>query len=161
MTAWEGRPVELLDKHPVFLTMRSVRTITADGTEIRNYVNGIGGECIESSAVVSGGVVNSTTYSQFSSCVAHVRACNNIFYINDGRVLRYAPIGTGGGRCYTNDATNPNFQVLRTFWGGAGFEIIGGQTGVSQAFIAQSTPTFDAPEWIVALSVYQMEPTCD
>ena len=110
LTAWEGQPVELLDKHPVFLTMRSVRTVTADGTEIRNYVNGIGGECIESSAVVSGGVVNSATYSQFSSCVAHVRACNNIFYIKDGRVLRYAPIGTGGGRCYTNEATNPNFS---------------------------------------------------
>jgi len=109
LTAWEGQPVELLDKHPVFFTMRSVRTITADGTEIRNYVNGLGGKCVDSTAVY-GGVVNSATYSQFSSCVAHVAACNNIFYVKDGHVLRYSPIGTGGARCYTNDATNPNFS---------------------------------------------------
>ena len=30
LTAWEGQPVELLDKQPVFLTMRSVHTVTAD-----------------------------------------------------------------------------------------------------------------------------------
>ncbi|MGO9237542.1 MAG: hypothetical protein ACLP4V_26955 [Methylocella sp.] len=40
LEAWAGQPVELLDKQPVFLTMQSVRTMTADGTEIRNYVNG-------------------------------------------------------------------------------------------------------------------------
>jgi len=110
LTAWEGQPVELLDQQPVFLTMRSVRTITADGTEIRNYVNGIGGTCVESSAVVSGTVVNSATYGQFSSCIAHVAACNNIFYIKAGHVLRYSPIGTGGARCKTNETTSPNFS---------------------------------------------------
>jgi hypothetical protein len=36
LAEWAGQPVDLLDKHPVFLTMRSVRTMTADGTEIRN-----------------------------------------------------------------------------------------------------------------------------
>gem|GEM_PF-4126172 len=37
LAEWAGQPVDLLDKHPVFLTMRSVRTMTADGTEIRNW----------------------------------------------------------------------------------------------------------------------------
>jgi hypothetical protein len=111
LTAWEGQPVELLDKQPIFLTMHSVRTVTADGTEIRNYVNGAAvGSCDGGGAVVRGGFVNSATYSQFSSCIARFAACNNIFYIKDGHVLRYSPIGTGGARCYTNDATNPNFS---------------------------------------------------
>ena len=111
LTAWEGQPVELLDKHPVFLTMHSVRTVTADGTEIRNYVNGTAsGRVIEAALLSEAASSIPATYSQFSSCVAHVRACNNIFYIKDGRVLRYAPIGTGGARCYTNEATNPNFS---------------------------------------------------
>ena len=100
LTAWEGQPVELLDKQPIFLTMHLVRTVTADGTEIRNYVNGAAvGSCDGGGAVARGGFVNSATYSQFSSCVARFAACNNIFYIKDGHVLRYSPIGTGGARC--------------------------------------------------------------
>jgi len=38
--------------------------------------------------------------------------CNNIFYIKSGHV-RYSPIGTGGARCYTNDATTRTFQAQR------------------------------------------------
>ena len=110
LVAWEGQPVDLLDKHPVFLTMRSVRTVTGDGTEIRNYVNGAAvGACDGGGTVFTGGFVNSATYSQFSSCVARFAACNNIFYIKSGHVLRYSPIGTGGMHCYTNEATSPNF----------------------------------------------------
>jgi hypothetical protein len=111
LTAWEGQPVELLDKQPIFLTMHLVRTVTADGTEIRNYVNGAAvGSCDGGGTVARGGFVNSATYSQFSSCIARFAACNNIFYIKDGHVLRYSPIGTGGARCQTNEATNPNFS---------------------------------------------------
>jgi hypothetical protein len=111
LDAWVGQPVDLLDKQPVFLTMQSVRTMTADGTEIRNYVNGAAvGSCNGGGSVSSGGFVNSATYSQFSSCVARLAACNNIFYIKDGRVQRYTPIGTGGMRCYTNEAGRPNFS---------------------------------------------------
>ena len=111
LAEWAGQPVDLLDKHPVFLTMRSVRTMTADGTEIRNYVNEAAvGSCGGGGSVFSGGFVNSATYSQFSSCVARFAACNNIFYIKSGHVLRYTPIGTGGAHCYTNEATRPNFS---------------------------------------------------
>jgi hypothetical protein len=40
LASWEGAPVSALDAHPIFLTMQKVQTVTADGTEIRNYVNG-------------------------------------------------------------------------------------------------------------------------
>jgi hypothetical protein len=70
--------------------MRSVRTMTADGTEIRNYVNEAAvGSWGGGGSVFSGGFVNSATYSQ--SCVARFAACNNIFYIKSGHVLRYTP----------------------------------------------------------------------
>jgi len=111
LDAWVGQPVELLDKHPVFLTMQPIRTMTADGTEIRNYVNGAAvGACNGGGNISGSGFVNSATYSQFSSCIARFAACNNIFYIKGGHVERYTPIGTGGMRCYTNEATSPNFS---------------------------------------------------
>jgi hypothetical protein len=37
-------------------------------------------------------------------------ACNNIFYIKDGYVQQYTAIGTGGVRCYTNEALRPGFR---------------------------------------------------
>jgi hypothetical protein len=37
------------------------------------------------------------------------RACNNIFYIKDGAVTQYSPIGTGGARCYTDETDRPGF----------------------------------------------------
>ena len=40
LDARAGQPVSALEKHPVFLTMPVVRTVTSDGTEIRNYING-------------------------------------------------------------------------------------------------------------------------
>ena len=45
LQTWEGAPVAELDTHPLFLTMPVVQTVAADGTEIRDYVNGrnIGG----------------------------------------------------------------------------------------------------------------------
>jgi hypothetical protein len=40
LASWEGAPVSALNAQPFFLTRPMVRTVTADGTEIRNYVNG-------------------------------------------------------------------------------------------------------------------------
>lgn len=110
LASWVGQPVDMLDKQPVFLTMRSVRTVTADGTEIRNYVNSAAIELCSGGGAIYSGFVNSATYSQWSSCVARFAACNNIFYIKNGCVERYTPIGTGGMRCYTNDAARPDFS---------------------------------------------------
>jgi hypothetical protein len=105
LVAWEGAPVSALDSHPVFLTMPMTRTVTADGTEIRNYVNGSSvGHC------GGGGSVNYSTYQQYSNCVSRFAACNNIFYIKDGRVTRYTPVGSGGARCRTDETLQPGFR---------------------------------------------------
>lgn len=109
LQSWAGRPVDELDKHPVFLTMQSVRTRTADGTEIRNYINGRNVASCSGGGTVFAGNVDMATYSRFSSCMQAFAACNNIFYIKDGLVAQYTPIGTGGARCYTDERTRPGF----------------------------------------------------
>lgn len=110
LVAWEGAPVSALDAHPFFLTLPMVRTVTADGTEIRNYVNGANVGGCSGGGSVYGGVVNMATYQQFSSCVSRFAACNNIFYIKGGRVIRYTPVGSGGGRCKTYEQLRPGFN---------------------------------------------------
>jgi hypothetical protein len=110
LDSWVGRPASDLDKHPIFLTMQVVRTRTSDGTEIRNYVNGRNtASCSGGGSVFTGGYVDMATYSQFTSCMQTFAACNNIFYIKDGVVTQYSPIGTGGGRCYTAAESQPGF----------------------------------------------------
>jgi hypothetical protein len=70
LASWQGVPVSALDVHTEFLTMHLARSEAADGTEVRNYVNG---------------------------------PCNNIFYIRDGRVVKYNPVGN----CYTDESLQP------------------------------------------------------
>ena len=70
------------------------------------------GGCFESgfANINPNGYLNSVNYSQFSNCVSNFAACNNIFYIKDGYVLRYVPTGTGGARCYTTKELRPGFM---------------------------------------------------
>src|SRR5262245_45351713 len=70
--------------------MHLTKSVSADGTEIRNYVNG---EAV------------SSCYE--GSCTAKMAACNNIFYIKNGYVIRYTPVGTGGMKCFTDERTSP------------------------------------------------------
>jgi hypothetical protein len=42
-------------------------------------------------------------------CTAKFGACNNIFYIKNGYVIRHTPIGTDGARCFTDGRTSPRF----------------------------------------------------
>ena len=120
LNAWRGAPVVALEKHPIFITLPVIKTKTSDGTEIWNYVNGANvGSCFGSGALnaygpgFSGyGYVNSATYSQFSNCISRFAACNNIFYIKDGYVESYNPIGTGGIRCYTTKELQPHFRGI-------------------------------------------------
>ena len=37
-------------------------------------------------------------------------ACNNIFYMKNGRVIAYTPIGAGGAHCYTSADAQPGFR---------------------------------------------------
>jgi hypothetical protein len=110
LDAWVGQPVIALEKHPVFITMPVIKTRTSDGTEIWNFVNGRNVSSCSSSGSIYGRVVDSPTYSQFSNCMQRVQACNNIFFINSGVVERYTPVGSGGVRCYTNEALQPHYN---------------------------------------------------
>jgi hypothetical protein len=103
--AWVGVPVAALDKHPMFMTMHMEKSVAADGTEIRNYVNG------RTVAGCSGGSIAFSTnlVGHSASCMETQAACNNIFYIKSGVVTAYTPVGSGGMRCYTDDRTRPGF----------------------------------------------------
>ncbi len=107
LKSWQGQPVSALEKHPVFLTMRVVKTQASDGTQIWNYVNGQAASSCQTSGTVSAPLLSMASYSQFTTCMQTVAACNNIFYIKGGIVERYTPIGTGGARCYTDARTQP------------------------------------------------------
>lgn len=108
LDSWVGQPVAVLETHPVFLTIPVVKTVASDGTEIWNFVNGANiGQC-SGGGNVYGKRLNYASYSQFASCVQRFAACNNIFYIRDGKVQRYTPVGTGGARCYTTEQLQPH-----------------------------------------------------
>jgi hypothetical protein len=115
LDAWVGQPASALETHPFFVTVPVVKTIASDGTEIWNYVNGANlGQCA-GGGNVWGATLNYVAYSQFTGCVQRFAACNNIFYIRDGRVLRYTPVGTGGMRCYTTEQLQPQFRGPTNF----------------------------------------------
>jgi hypothetical protein len=108
--AWVGQPVAALQTHPVFVTMPLVRTRAADGSEIWNFVNGTSvTTCERSVGSNRGSVLNSASYSSFTSCMSGTMACNNIFLVRNGVVQRYTPIGTGGAFCYTDARLQPGF----------------------------------------------------
>lgn len=110
LDAWQGQPISKLEAHPIFLTVPVVKTKTSDGTEIWNYVNGSNiGNCTQGGSIYSG-TINYAAYTQFSTCVQNFAACNNIFYIKNGIVQKYTPIGTGGARCYTTKQLQPDFS---------------------------------------------------
>ena len=108
LDAWVGQPVEALDTQPFFLTLPLVKTFTQSGVEIRNYINGrnIGG-CF-GSGYLYGSTYNTANYTAFSSCVSRFGACNNIFYIKNGKIVEYAPTGSGGVGCMTDDRVLPS-----------------------------------------------------
>jgi hypothetical protein len=115
LKAWTGVAVEELDKHPFFVTVPVVKTIAPDGTEIRNYVNGRNTAACTSSGAVFGGTTSFANYGSFTSCMANFAACNNIFYIRQGKVESYVPVGTGGLQCSTDARLQPGFRAATNF----------------------------------------------
>jgi hypothetical protein len=113
--AWAGQTVSVLDKHPVFLTLRVVRAISEDGTEIRDYVNGKEVVSCSGGGAVFAGAVGMATYNQYMQCSSAVPTCHNIFYIRKGIVERYVPVGTGGARCFTDERARPDFNGSTNF----------------------------------------------
>lgn len=105
--AWEGQPVSALDLHPFFATLPVEVRKAADGTEMRNYVNGANvGSCFSNATVNTSG-----SYAAYGSgnsfCSTRFRACNNIFYIKNGKVLKYLPTPSGGAICMTDERVRP------------------------------------------------------
>ncbi|KGH29222.1 hypothetical protein [Comamonas thiooxydans] len=95
LDSWKGMPVEALDTHSLFATMRMTTRTTSSGVEVRNYANEHKG------TYCSGSAFN-------ASCVDSSVACNNLFYIKNGMVVEYAPTG----QCMTNDTVRPERRYL-------------------------------------------------
>ncbi|WP_416492839.1 hypothetical protein [Variovorax sp. tm] len=105
LDVWEGVSVEALDTHPLFLSMPVYRTLTSTGIEIRNYVNSEAvAQCFSSARHGHGSHVD---HSVFASCSQSHVTCNNLFYIQAGKVIRYVPTGS----CYTNESVRPQKVV--------------------------------------------------
>jgi hypothetical protein len=109
LDAWVGHPVSDLEKHPIFLTLPVVQTTAADGTEIRDYVNGRNIASCSGGGTAFAGSVNFATYNSFTNCMQNFAACHAIFYIRNGVIERVSAVGTGGMRCYTNETFRPGF----------------------------------------------------
>ena len=54
--------------------------------------------------------IDYATYNGFTSCMSGVAACNNVFYVKNGVVQQFTPIGSGGMRCYTDATLQPGFS---------------------------------------------------
>lgn len=107
MDAWVGQPVIALQKHPFFVTLQLVKTRVEDGTEIWNFINGRDvSSCFGSGSGFASGYASSATYSSFMNCASGRIVCNNVFYIKDGEIERYTPVG----RCYTDETVQPDWK---------------------------------------------------
>jgi hypothetical protein len=99
LDAWRDAPVAALDSHAVFATLPVNRTVFPNGVEVRNYVN-TGGATSCPTAPLAGGF-------QTARCTGTQAPCNNLFYIKEGRVLSYAPVG----ECVTDERLRPQQAV--------------------------------------------------
>ncbi len=114
LDAWKDVPVEALDTHSLFLTVPMVKTVTDSGIEIRDYVNKVGvSSCSQNTFGAKNAnlygtgnnaqVMTYANYNSFQNCSAKMVGCDNIFYIRNGKVLEYKPVG----RCYTDNTVRP------------------------------------------------------
>jgi hypothetical protein len=115
LAAWKGRPVADLDRHPMFAAMKLVRTYAADGTEIRNYMNGVAQTACSGGGSVNAYSAYAANFNQQGACISRTPTCNNIFYIKGGIVQQYTPIGSGGAKCFTDDRARPGFSGPTNF----------------------------------------------
>ena len=100
LDSWVGQSVSMLDMHPLFMTVPMEKRLAEDGVEIRNYRNG---KTVSSCSGNSYLNIGSGYGNSYANCFEGDIVCNNIFYIKDRKVLRYAPVG----RCYTNESVRP------------------------------------------------------
>ncbi|WP_218631380.1 hypothetical protein [Sedimentimonas flavescens] len=108
LDAWVGQPVSKLDHHPIFQAMPVEVRRLPDGTEVRNYVNGQNVAACFAGAQATGYSNNTALVTGSNFCSTRFAACNNMFYIRNGVVQSYTPVGTGGARCFTDDRATPD-----------------------------------------------------
>jgi len=97
LAAWVGVPLIELETHSVFSQMKLSKQQLSDGTWMYNYVN---------SRTVAGDTNCFTTQLGLTTCNggdSSTITCNNQFFVRDGVVTRYRPLG----QCYTSCATWP------------------------------------------------------
>jgi hypothetical protein len=103
LDTWPGMPVEALDTHSLFLTMRLNKTMTDSGIEVRNYSDA------DDSVSCTNSPPNKTLkLPTFTNCSSGGAVCSNIFYIKDKIVLEYIPVGI----CGTNAKSRPQQRYL-------------------------------------------------
>jgi hypothetical protein len=107
--AWVGQPTSVLEKQPFFLTMQVVKTNASDGTDIWNYVSGQAAMSCSQDGTLLGRRVGWGAYTGFADCTSRFQACNNIFYIRDGRVQRVVVMASGGAVCSTDKRFLPSY----------------------------------------------------
>jgi hypothetical protein len=107
LQAWVGQPVSALDTQPFFVTVPMTRTMAADGTEVRNYNSTKVVTSCSGGGMVYSGLPNLATATSDTDCVSERVGCNNLFFIRDGKVLRYEPTG----QCRTDDRVLPRASI--------------------------------------------------
>lgn len=108
LSAWVGVPAAALDTHSFFLTLPMIRTVTDAGIEVRNYPNKRNiGNCF--GGITGGTTVSPAVYSAFSVCSGQVTGCDNIFYLKNGVVVEYVPVGA----CRTDERVQPEPRYKR------------------------------------------------
>ena len=114
LAAWEGQPVELLDRHPVFLTIPVVRTTTADGIEVRDYVNGTTIASCSQNGTLFRGVINFATTGSKSrlNFLALLRAGRDDYVINRAALDYIACFGDAEQRFAGRKAFMAHLQKL-------------------------------------------------
>ena len=103
LDAWVGAPVEALDTHPLFLKIPMYRTLTDSGMEIRNYVNSQEAQQCFTRVDAHRSDHRYLNHTAFTTCSENRIVCNNLFYVQAGKVIRYAPTGS----CFTDDSVRP------------------------------------------------------
>lgn len=106
LDAWRSVPVQALDNHSFFSTVPMIRMKTAAGVEIRNYASRSNADGWSVALDKSlGTFVNAEAFQARANAW---EGCNNFFYIENGRVTKYAPLGP---TCFTNDSVRPARSV--------------------------------------------------
>ncbi len=104
LDAWQGLPVEALDLHSLFIGMPQVRTRASSGVEIRDYMDKSSiGSCDAFSVGINHHYMSYGNFTALQSCTSRLLGCDNIFYIRDGKVLEYKPVG----QCRIDDRYHP------------------------------------------------------